>query len=422
MASTAPGLAYLSSFRKYLFLDRHGLEHRLDDEVSILDVLDADHAVDQAHALGGRVRRNAAARRGRLVILLHHAHAALELFFAGLDQRHRNTGIGERHRDAAAHGAGADDGDALDIARLGALGHAGDLGGLALGKEGVALRLRLVARHQLEKTFALLLQPFVERQVDGGADRVGRGERGFQPARLLGERRDRVGEDRAVGLGGRELGVVVAQLAQRAFLGQHLAREGLAAGGRTFDDFLDQPVLERLLRADRIAADDHLDREFRTDRARQALGAAGARQQAEFDLGQAEPCVLGRDAEMAGERDLEAAAERRAVNGGNDRLRRVLHRAQHLVQARRHRRLAEFGDVGAGDKGAAAAGQNDRLHFRIGDRALDAFENAAADGGAQRVHRRAVDRDDGDDVMTLELDHFVHADLPGYFVLGYGLL
>ena len=145
-ASTAPGLAYLSSLPEHFLLDRHGLEHGFDHQVSVLDVLEADHAVDQAHALGRRIGRDAAARGGRLVVLLHHAHAALELLFAGLDQRDRDAGIGKRHRDAAAHGAGADDGDALDLARLGAFGHAGDLGGLALGEEGVTLRLGLVAR------------------------------------------------------------------------------------------------------------------------------------------------------------------------------------------------------------------------------------------------------------------------------------
>jgi hypothetical protein len=245
-ASTAPGLANLSSCCEHLLLDRHGLEHGFDDQVRVLDVLEPDHAVDQAHALGRRIGGNAAARRGRLVVLLHHAHAALELLLAGLDQRHRDTGIGERHRDAAAHGAGADDGDPLDIARLGALGNAGDLGRFALGEERITLRLRLVARHQLEEALALLLQPFIERQVDGGADRVGGGKRRFQPARLLGQGGDRVGEDRAVGLGRRELAVVVAQLAQRPLLGQHLAGKRLAAGGRAFDDFLDQAVLERL--------------------------------------------------------------------------------------------------------------------------------------------------------------------------------
>ena len=226
--------------------------------------------------------------------------------------------------------------------------------------------------HQLEEAFALLLQPFVEWQVDGGADRVGRGKRRFQPARALGHRRNRIGEDRPVGLGGGELAVVVAQLAQGTLLRQHLAGKGFAAGGGAFDDFLDQAVLERLGSADRIAADDHLDREFRADRARQALGAAGARQQAELHFGQAEPGVLGGDAEMAGQRDFKTAAKGGAMDGGDDRLRRVLDFGQHFAETRRLRRLAEFGDVGAGDKGAAGAGQNDRLHFRIGDRALDA--------------------------------------------------
>src|SRR5258708_21903642 len=88
------------------------------------------------------------------------------------------------------------------------------------------------------------------------------------------------------------------------------------------------------------------------------------------------------------------------------------------METRRLRRLAEFGDVGAGDEGTAAAGQDDRLHLGIGDRALDAFEDAAPHRSTQRVQRRTVDGDDGDHVTTLELDHFVHAVLP-YFRVYY---
>src|SRR5450432_3246489 len=124
---------------------------------------------------------------------------------------------------------------------------------------------------------------------------------------------------------------------------------------------------------------------------------------------------------MTGKCYLQPAAQGGAMNGGNDRLRRILHLAQHFTETRRLRRLAEFGDIGAGDKGAAAAGENDRLHFRIGYRLLDAVQDTAADGGAQRVHRRAVDRDDADHVMTLELDHFVHDILPGILVLRWFL-
>jgi hypothetical protein len=192
---------------------------------------------------------------------------------------------------------------------------------VSLGEEGITLRLGLIAGDELQEALALLLQTFVERQVDGVADGVGRRERRFQAARLLGHGGDRIGEDRAVGLGRRDLGVVVTQAAQRTLFSQQLSYEGFATGGRTLDDLLDQTVLQRFRRSDRITADDHLDRELRSNRARQALGAAGARQQAELHLGQAELGFLHRDAEMTGERDLEATAERGAVDRGHDRLR-----------------------------------------------------------------------------------------------------
>ena len=49
----------------------------------------------------------------------------------------------------------------------------------------------------------------------------------------------------------------------------------------------------------------------------------------------------------------------------------------------------------------AASGQHDRLHLGIGAGAVDAVETAAAHGGAEGVDGRAVDRDDGDDVMNV---------------------
>jgi len=100
----------------------------------------------------------------------------------------------------------------------------------------------------------------------------------------------------------------------------------------TFDDFLDQAVLERFRGADRIAADDHLDREFGTDRARQALRAA-APGSSEFHLGQAQFGVLGRNRKW----QASATSRRRPVpcmNGGNDRFRTALHHREHLMQTR----------------------------------------------------------------------------------------
>ncbi len=60
---------------------------------------------------------------------------------------------------------------------------------------------------------------------------------------------------------------------------------------------------------------------------RQALHAAGQRRQADARLGQAEARVLGGDDDVARQRDLEAAAEREAVDRGDHRLEQVEARA-----------------------------------------------------------------------------------------------
>src|ERR1700678_294885 len=79
----------------------------------------------------------------------------------------------------------------------------------------------------------------------------------------------------------------------------------------------------------------------------QPVRAAGARNEAELDFGQAELGGGDRDAIVAEQRDLEAAAQRRAVDRSYDRLRRALDRALQLLQRRALRRFAEFGNVRA---------------------------------------------------------------------------
>ncbi len=127
-----------------------------------------------------------------------------------------------------------------------------------------------------------------------------------------------------------------------------LRRKRLAGLRRiAFEQLVDQADLQALVALDRLAGDDHLHGLRRTDHARQPLRAAGARQQAELHFGQAEVGVLGGDAEVAAQRGFETAAERIAVDRGNDGARRVLQQIENFMQARRLRRLAELADVGA---------------------------------------------------------------------------
>ena len=100
------------------------------------------------------------------------------------------------------------------------------------------------------------------------------------------------------------------------------------AEDRVLDGILDMPLLrdgideaERLgaARIDGAAGEHQGHRLQRIDQAREARGAAKARMQAEHHLGEAEARAVDRDPHLAGERDLEAAAEAEAVDHGDVR-------------------------------------------------------------------------------------------------------
>ena len=158
------------------------------------------------------------------------------------------------------------------------------------------------------------LSKLLRTDFDAGRDRA-------QPPRALRRGVSRAGEARRVGARGGEPVLAVAHAGERALLGDDLAGEGdRLLDDVAGDDRVDDAVLLQLLDRRRVAGEDELERPFRPDEPRQALRAAGAGQEPELDLGQADAGARRRDAVMAAERELEAAAERRAVQRGDDRL------------------------------------------------------------------------------------------------------
>ena len=82
--------------------------------------------------------------------------------------------------------------------------------------------------------------------------------------------------------------------------------------------------------------------------------------QAEQHFGKAEARVVDGDAEIAGQRHFEPAAEAIAVDHRDSRQRQPVEAIEHRVAARQRRLdrrrvgdTAELGDVGAGDKAAS---------------------------------------------------------------------
>ena len=111
---------------------------------------------------------------------------------------------------------------------------------------------------------------------------------------------------------------------------------------------------------------------------------------------------------MAGERELESAAERKAADRRDQRL---LHCILVVIDVRQIgllARFAELADVGAAREGLAGTDQHDRLRLRIGLGALEALQDARAQRIAEAIDRWIIQRDDGNAVADGVRSDFAH--------------
>ena len=408
------GLGHFIELLEDLLLHAQLLEHGLDDEVGILQIAIVERGGQQAHALLVLLLGELALLDLGLVVLANGRHAAIQGFLLGLQDRDGNARIQEVHGNAAAHGAGTDHAHGADLAHRCIARHVGDLGGGTLGHEQMAQRTRLGSHHQLHEGFALGHHAVVELLGRGVLD-------GFQAAQ---GRREVLGHALHHGGGKLEIGLALGMLAgqvthtrQRADIGD-LQRQGLGLGlqrlGRS------RHLAEQLLARQHgqhfahhgLAADNHVECGFHTQYTRQALGAAGAWQQAQLDLGQRHGRAGGGNAVMASQRQLQPASHANAVNRGDHRLGRQV----QLLDDRNQMRLAvgiflaELGDIGSAGEGLAGAGNDDGLDGVIRQSLAQTLNHTSSGGQIQAVDRRVVQGNDGDGSV-----HFVfssHAVVP----------
>ena len=165
---------------------------------------------------------------------------------------------------------------------------------------------------------------------------------------------------------------------------------------------------------------DHVHRLRFADEARQALGGAGARQDADGDLRLPEPGGLGREDEVAHQRQLAAAAERVARDGGDNRL-----AATGDALPRRRNEIGEidvderpvlhFLDVGASGKCLLVPGEHDRSNRIVGFEQVERRRQLAGQGVAQGIedprpvqgdHTHAAAHLDQDEGIGVTFDRF----------------
>lgn len=130
-------------------------------------------------------------------------------------------------------------------------------------------------------------------------------------------------------------------------------------------DAIDETETQRFLRADVASAQHQRQRGLRADQTRRALRAARAGQKAELHFRQTELRAFDGEPVMRGQRDFQPAAERRAVNRGDDRLAARFDAVADVGQRRRNRRLAELADIRARDETAARAHDQHRARGRF---------------------------------------------------------
>ena len=230
-----------------------------------------------------------------------------------------------------------------------------------------------------------------ERQADGGLDCRHDLVRCLEPAEHLGIPLAELVENRGV-VHRRDFFASVANPSQcspgvRCFPGE--CHRSIPQ--RSFlDQFVEHPHPERLAGADRATADDEVECILDSCQAGETLGAARAWQDTEFHFGKTQPGRCNCDAEMADERELQAAAQRRSMNRGDHRFSARLDPVEQLVEVWELRRLVQFGNVGTREERATVAKDYDRTHARIIGQQLENAQDAGADGVREGIDRGRV--------------------------------
>ncbi len=416
---------------EHLLLDPRILEHRFDHEIAAVRVLGLVGGMDaRQERIGVLLARTTALHR-----LLHEPHRVLLALLGGLErdvlEHDLDARLGGHIGDRRAHHPGAEHDHPLRSEGLDLLGAPPrPVDGLEVEEERLDHVLGHLAYDQVDEVAALDLEGVVDVELRRlhrrGHDvvrgrvvgalyllsEVGRERR--QVHRQRGRRR-RAARDlvsiTVPGLG--RLGVGLDPLL--------CGRDQVVPAGH---DLIHQAELLGLRRAVALALQQRVHQ--RVHDPQQPDGpddAARAREQTQLDLGEADHClgVVDDDPVMRGQADLEAAAERRAVDRGHNRLAERLQPPEALLAHADHLRdllgvlLARAAQV------VQVAAREERALGGRDDHALDLvlLGLEPVERLPERVHERLVHRVGRlVGVVHREDDHSVGVLLPADHVRG----
>ena len=368
-------------------LDLAGFEHRFDDQVaagqigivrSRLDAVEDDLRLGRVHALLGQTI-------GRVLLAL------LGCSQVAIEQHHLDAGLRRHHGNARTHQAGAEHADLLRRHGRNALGTTRALfGGLLRNKQAADHVAGLRVSHDLGEILGFNADGGVHRHlgafIHGAQDRLGRvhvfAGIHVRHRRTANENLREIRVER----GGRTAGHLeilgIPRLHAAIGVGLHprLGSGDDLIGGH---HGLRHAKAQGFLRAHVLALQQIHQRRLNAHQARQALGATGARKQADHDFRQAQRDlgIVGNHPVMAGEDEFEPAAQRQAIDGRRHRFAAGFQIAQQLVEA--EDAVEQRGHLALAFRGSAAPEQ--RAHaLQVGPgheaAGLAAYEHGALDG------------------------------------------
>ena len=164
---------------------------------------------------------------------------------------------------------------------------------------------------------------------------------------------------------------------------------------------------------DRVAGEHDLLGDAGADQTRQALRAAGPRQQTQLDFRLSHLRIRRHDAHVARHAHFHAAAQRQAVDGCQRRLAQALDGAQagmqptgQLLGPARRQQAGKFLDVKAGAEGPlAVAGDDGHPHLRVVGQPGEARRQFLHHLRVQHVQRRIGERNDGQRAFLVQANH-----------------
>src|SRR5207247_1711739 len=178
---------------------------------------------------------------------------------------------------------------------------------------------------------------------------------------------------------------------------------------------VDEPDAIRFLGVDHFTREDQLQSHAFADQSRQTLRAAVSRRDAQLHFGLSKLRVLTGNSDVARHRQLATAAQREAIDRGDDWFAARLDAPQDTLATLRPRfsvewsLLREIADVGSGDERLwACAGEDRAFDLRFGRDALSGltqFPHHLIVQGIELVG--TVDRDKRDAVADVEQEGLV---------------